>query len=278
MTSETNRIKEYTNKRGHRNSTQDMQKIKELLTADEFPRSNSYDPMWVVDNAMGPNALWLTEWVSRDMDLKPGMKVLDLGCGRAMSSVFLAREYGVRVWANDLWIPASENWKLVKEAGMEDLVCPIHAEAHDLPYAEGFFDAAVSLDAYQYFGTDDLYLNYFRRFVKPGGQIGLVLPGLNREFEGAVPEHLLSFWVPDCWCIRTLDWWEAHLNRPGLVDLEVADTLKDGWKFWLKTVEAVTESGNDFFAGEIEPLTKDAGDYLSLLRIVCRTKEISYEG
>ena len=41
------------------------------------------------------------------MPIEPGMKVLDLGCGKAMSSIFLAREFRVSVWATDLWIPAT---------------------------------------------------------------------------------------------------------------------------------------------------------------------------
>jgi cyclopropane fatty-acyl-phospholipid synthase-like methyltransferase len=46
--------------------------------------------------------LWLTEWLAEALDLRPGMRVLDLGCGRAMSSVFLRREFGVQVWASIL--------------------------------------------------------------------------------------------------------------------------------------------------------------------------------
>jgi cyclopropane fatty-acyl-phospholipid synthase-like methyltransferase len=37
------------------------------------------------------------------------MRVLDLGCGRAATSIFLRREFGVQVWATDLWTNASEN-------------------------------------------------------------------------------------------------------------------------------------------------------------------------
>lgn len=106
------------------------------------------------------------------------MRVLDMGCGKCLSSVFLARQFGVQVWATDLWIKADDNWQRIREAGLEDRIFPIHAEARSLPYAGGFFDAIVCVDSYIYYGTDDLYLNYFHKFVKPGGQIGIVVPGL----------------------------------------------------------------------------------------------------
>jgi cyclopropane fatty-acyl-phospholipid synthase-like methyltransferase len=31
----------------------------------------------------------MTEWLAEPLDLRPGMRVLDLGCGRTLSSVFL---------------------------------------------------------------------------------------------------------------------------------------------------------------------------------------------
>ncbi len=135
--------------------------------------------------------LWLTEALSQVMDLKRGMRILDMGCGKAVSSIFLAREFGVFVWATDLWVSASENWKRVQTAGLEENVFPVHAEAHKLPFAEGFFDALISMDAYHYFGTDDLYMDYFSRFPNPNAQIGIVVPGLQREFVEA-PAHLSS--------------------------------------------------------------------------------------
>lgn len=66
------------------------------------------------------------------------------------------------MWATDLWIDASENYRRIGAAGVEDRVFPIGAEAHALPFAAGFFDAMVSIDAYHYFGTDDLYLESHR--------------------------------------------------------------------------------------------------------------------
>jgi cyclopropane fatty-acyl-phospholipid synthase-like methyltransferase len=66
------------------------------------------------------NALWLTEWLSEALDLRSGMRVLYLGCGRAMSSIFLRREFGVQVWATDLWFHPSENFRRIRDAGVED--------------------------------------------------------------------------------------------------------------------------------------------------------------
>jgi len=70
----------------------------ERLVSERFPRSSAYHPEWVIANASsGANSLWLTEWLAATMDLRPGMRVLDLGCGRAASSIFLRREFGVPI-------------------------------------------------------------------------------------------------------------------------------------------------------------------------------------
>src|SRR5258706_7127669 len=151
------------------------------LAKPQFPRSSKYDGRWVVDNLMGPNVLWLAEHASEALSLAPGMRVLDLGCGKAVSSIFFAKEFGVAVTAADLWIKPDENAERIAAAGIGGLVFPVHAEAHALPFASEQFDVIVSLDAYQYFGTDDLYLETIAKFLKPGGRIAIVVPGLAHE-------------------------------------------------------------------------------------------------
>src|ERR1041384_3185629 len=125
----------------------------------------------------GANALWMTEWLASALDLRPGMRVLDLGCGRAASSIFLRREFGVQVWATDLWFNVSENFQRIRDAGADDGVFPLHAAARSLPFPAEFFDAIVSIDSFPYYGTDDSYLNYLARLVKPDGLIGIAGAG-----------------------------------------------------------------------------------------------------
>jgi SAM-dependent methyltransferase len=255
-------------------------RMAELLRNDRFPLSTKYDPEWVMKGQMGPNVLWLTEWLCEEMKLESGTRVLDMGCGKALSSVFLVKEFGVQVWANDLWIPATENWQRVREAGLENQVYPVHAEAHALPYAEEFFDVIVSLDSYQYYGTDDLYLGYMLRFLKSGGQIGIVVPGLMQDFDGLVPDHLTRkqksggvFWQPDCWCFHTVDWWRRHWEKSGLVNVETADVLPDGWRHWLQCENAFAEAGTSIFPSDAETLEADGGRYLGFIRVVGRKKQ-----
>ena len=130
-----------------------------------IPSRPAYDPRWVYLNHMGPNALWLAEALTEVLDFSPGMRILDLGCGTALSSIFLAREFGVQVWATDLWVHPSDNWPRICEAGVAKRVFPIHAEAHALPFADGFFDAIVSFDSVPLLGTDVRFLAYLARFT-----------------------------------------------------------------------------------------------------------------
>ena len=216
----------------------------------------------------GANALWLTEWLAEALDLRPGMRVLDLGCGRAASSIFLRREFGVQVWATDLWFSASENLRRIRDAGVEDGVFPIHADARSLPFAAEFFDAVVSIDSFLYYGTDDLYLNYLARFVKPGGPIGIAGAGLMREIDDAVPDHLRAWWEPGLWCLHSAAWWRRHWERTGIVTIELADTMPEGWQAWLDWQRAVAPDN----ATEIKAVEADRGRYLGYVRVVGRRR------
>ena len=252
--------------------------VRPLLVRPEFPRSASYDLEWMLTNQMGPNAVWLSEWLAGSLCLEPGMRVLDLGCGRAMSSIFLAREHGVRVWAADLWMSPDHNWRRVVEAGVEDLVCPLRLEAHALPFPHEFFDAVVSIDAYQYFGTDELYLGYLSGFLRPAGQLGIVVPGLMQELQDdRPPQHLLEpqangkvFWEDECRCFKTAGWWAALWRRCGAVRSVETTTQPDGWRHWRDFERAIELAGTGIFPSDAEALDRDGGRYLGFIQVRAR--------
>ncbi|HXW55446.1 MAG TPA: class I SAM-dependent methyltransferase [Candidatus Cybelea sp.] len=230
-----------------------------------FPRSTKYNPEWLLSSVSGAaNALWLSEWLAEAMDFRSGMRVLDLGCGRAVSSIFLRREFDVEVWATDLWFSATENMQRVRDANVDDGVFPIHADARSLPFASEFFDAIVCLDSFPYFGTDDCYLNYLARFVKPGGAIGIAGAGLIREMKGAPPAHLRDWWTNDLWCLHSVNWWRDHWQKTGILDVHVCDTMPDGWRVWLDWHKEIAPDNRT----EIKAIQADRGRYIGYVRVV----------
>ncbi|MDR7664397.1 methyltransferase domain-containing protein [Methanosarcina sp. Z-7115] len=229
-------------------------------------KSNKYDTDFVKENMMGPNALKILEELSESLKLEKGMRVLDLGCGKGLTSIFLAKEYDVTVFATDLWIGATENYERIKSMGLEDRIIPIHAEAHDLPFAHEFFDVAISVDAYHYFGVEADYLTkYFAPLVKKGGQIAVAVPGLKQEFTNGVPAELVPYWCDDMTLtLHSCDWW-YHLwktsDSVSIQECKELNCLKESWQDWLLC-------DNDYARRDIGMMEAEGGNYFNMVSLI----------
>jgi len=243
----------------------------ERLLLERYPRSNRYDPAWVREHMMGPHPLWLMEQLTNQLELRPGQRVMDLGCGKALTSIFLAREFDVRVHALDLWIAAADNWGRIVEAEETERIVPIHAEARALPFADGYFDAIVSVDAYHYFGTEPDYLAEILRFLPSGGRLGIVCPGLAREID-AWPEHLAPYWQDGFETFHSPDWWRALWQDSGLVTVDHAGLLPHGaedWLLWNDTLAAwARATGGTPYELEAAMLRADREGLLGFVAVV----------
>lgn len=229
-----------------------------------FPRSARFDPEFVRENMMGPNALKTLEELSSLMNLKPGMRVLDLGCGTGLTSIFLAKEFGVTVFATDLWISATENYARFRQTGVDDRVFPIHSEAHDLPFAEGYFDAAVSIDAFHYFGHESDYLDkHLAPLVKPGGQIAVGVPGFLEEYGENIPTDISPYVKPE-YNFHSCGWWRDLWAVSPLVKVTECQSLAccaEAWADWLA-------SDNPHAVSDREMIKVEGGRYFNLVGIV----------
>ncbi len=195
------------------------------------------DEALIMENMMGPNAVRILEEMTRSVEIDEGMRILDLGCGKGLTSMFLAKKFGATVYATDLWISATENYERFKEQGMEDKIIPIHAEAHELPYADEFFDIIISVDSYHYFGFEDGYLDeHLAPLLKKGGRILVGVPGLKEEFTGEVPEELEPFYQHD-YHFHTCQWWTELWKASKLVEgisSRELDCHQQAWDEWLR--------------------------------------------
>jgi len=108
--------------------------------------------------------------ICEKLHLKPGQKVLDIGCGWGSFAKFAAKEYGVEV----VGITVSEEQvdlgrKLCKGLPVEIKFLDYRALPKEYP--AGYFDAVVSIGMFEHVGPKN-YEKYFddaRAVLKPGG-------------------------------------------------------------------------------------------------------------
>jgi len=220
---------------------------------------------------MGPNCVMILEELSRELPLKPGMRIMDLGCGKGLTSIFLAEEFDVQVFATDLWISATENFDRFRELGLDGRIVPIHADAHDLPYAEEYFDGIVCIDSYLYYGAKEGFLDrYISPLVKKGGFIAVATPGLQRDFPGGiVPEELVPFWEEDM-NFYSRDWWKDLWLRAKTIDLKYCRSMqchKQAWEDWLKC-------DNPYAIRDIDMMKAEGGRYFDTIGLIAEVKAL----
>ncbi|MCX2739601.1 SAM-dependent methyltransferase [Pontibacter anaerobius] len=242
-----------------------------------FPKAMRYDPEWVRRHSMGENVLFNLESLTKSLHLKPGMRVLDLGCGKAISSIFLAKEFGVTVYAVDEAVSASDNYQRIYREGCEEKVIPLEADARALPFAQEYFDAVIVVDSYTYFGTDEKYLPYIARFIKPGGHIAIVDVCFTQEIESLeqVPDFLRQDYQHYWYFIHTTKWWRRLWEKTGLVHIKAAKELNEAELVREHYIKDFEQSGED------DPFAKalqlDQQHFISFFKLIgCRTTKTAY--
>ena len=234
-----------------------------------FYKTEKYDKDFLKENMMGPNSMMILEELLNEVPLKAGMRVLDLGCGNGLTSVFLAKEYGVQVFALDLWISATDNYRRFLKNGVDDLIIPIHADAQDMPFAEEFFDAVVSVDAYHYVGNNDTFFpEKVRPLLKKDGIAAIAVPGMKYEVHENIPEEMKPYWEEEALAMwHSIEWWRPKFEK-GLDNLRIWEMscFSQAWKDWLGT-------DNPYAAEDRKMLRADGGRYMNLIGIIGKRSE-----
>ena len=77
----------------------------------KYIKSEKYNIQKFMSKIMGPNPIKLEEELLLDNKIKPNSVLCDLGSGQGLTSIFLVKEYGFKVYASDLWSEPEENRK-----------------------------------------------------------------------------------------------------------------------------------------------------------------------
>lgn len=219
------------------------------------------------ENMMGPNALIIIKELMNGLSLKKGTRVLDLGCGKGLSTAFLAKEYGVEVFAVDLWICANENYQRFCKQNLANQVVPLQLDALNLPFPEKFFDAVISVDAYHYFGNNDTYFkNILRPLLKDEALVAIAIPGMKMEID-TIPKEMESLWDKEAlkmW--HSINWWQPKFT-PFLKNFKIMemDCFDKAWQDWLAC-------DNQYAIEDRKMIETDGGRYMNLIKITGNIK------
>jgi cyclopropane fatty-acyl-phospholipid synthase-like methyltransferase len=238
-----------------------------------FPLSAEYDRSWIKKNSMGENVLYNLESLCEIIEFNEGMRVLDLGCGKAASAVFLAKEFGVEVWAVDQFVAPSENYQRIKEMNCEHSVFPLKLNAKELPFPNDFFDIIVCVDSYMYYGTDERFTPYISQFLKPGGIIGIVDICFSKEINylAEVPDFMRAHYQDKWYFVHSMDWWVKLWKKTGhlkIINSEIVpqnDFIKSEY-----IIDFSSEKKQDDIADALE---RDTEGMINIFRMTAQRSE-----
>ena len=173
--------------------------------------------------------------VCRKLELEPGMRMLDVGCGWGSLSLHAAEHYGARV--TGVTIAAEQKRfidRRIAERGLEDLVEIRLQDYRDVPERD-HFDGVGSLEMGEHVGEANYpsYAAVLRRTVRPGGRVLVQQMSRRGRHPGGGP-FIESFIAPDMH-MRPVDETVVHLETAGLEVRDVQGMREhyvwtvDGW-------------------------------------------------
>jgi ubiquinone/menaquinone biosynthesis C-methylase UbiE len=112
------------------------------------------------------------------MKLKPGERVLDLGCGAGWASRLLAQTVdGGERPGQVVGLDVSD--EMIRRARANstqyDNILFVVGSAQQIPWQEGFFDKVLSVESFYYYGDQGRALDELRRVMAPRGELYILI-------------------------------------------------------------------------------------------------------
>ncbi len=239
----------------------------------KYPLSEKYNSAELMAKIMGPNPLKLQEEMLAGHQIPQNGVVCDLACGMGLTSVFTVKEYGFTVYAVDLWCDPEENRRFFREMGLSETeVIPVKADANALPFEEGFFDAVICTDSYNFFGLDPDFLDQkLLPFVREGGYIYATCPGMKKDLHDNLPPELLLSWTPEqMGYLHDVDYWRSIVSNSRdaeIVEVCEMESNDEVWADWLN-------QDKKYAISDRKSMEAGAGKYLNFVKIVLRKKSL----
>ncbi|MFV2013416.1 MULTISPECIES: SAM-dependent methyltransferase [unclassified Micromonospora] len=155
---------------------------------DEFNDGQCHQGYWYDEQdrtSMIEASRRLTRKAADSLRLRPGERLLDVGCGLGAPAIQLASEYGVRVTGVNFSVgQIAEAQARAEKAGLTGQVSFRSINFSALDFTDGSFDAMVAMESLVYVNDLVEALRGLHRVLRPGGRLAVTEP--TREGLGVV--------------------------------------------------------------------------------------------
>lgn len=121
----------------------------------------------------------IAEKTLRLMELRPGERVLDLGCGSGWATRLLARLVGDGPEGFGQVVGLDVSDEMIRQARQEskdfDNILYVWGSAQQIPWEENFFDKVLSVESFYYYPDQDRALKELFRVMAPKGRLFILI-------------------------------------------------------------------------------------------------------
>ncbi|KAF4517278.1 hypothetical protein B566_EDAN008612, partial [Ephemera danica] len=176
----------------------DVQKMQDFLDSNQYSQLSisRYERIFG-RTFVSTGGVTTTEVLSQKLNLKPGQRVLDVGCGLGGSAFYLASKYGVSVLGLDLsrnMINRAKEYLSMQDEAVKKLVSFDVQDILKVDLPPNSFDAVYSRDAILHIENKEKLFKRLFDWVKPGGELLITdycrgMPDCGEEFEAYVQKR-----------------------------------------------------------------------------------------